>query len=863
MGVLNRRPRNTRHAAILCTLSWLALCAMATTGAAEPPQVKRVLLLHQELASRPFRARFNATFVDALRAGDTHPVDIFEEAIEPERFGTGDQPQLITSYLKDKYAQRNIDVLVVVGIRALEYAHANRAIFGNPAIVAVVPRPDQISAHRDEVTGLYGGWIDGTLDLALALRPGTERVFVIDGSRNNNGDLQAEIERRLNGRRLGIGYLRDLPLDELLTKVAAIPEHSIVLFVRQTIRNESQDLDPFDALGQVVRVSPAPVFSSTKEYLGRGVVGGYMWRLEDDARRMAAMARQIIGGTPLREIPPAASTYARLLDWQQLRRWNIPERLVPAGSIVSFRPQSFFEMHKEYVVGGTIVFFAQVALIISLLAQRVRRRRAEDQTRSSEARYRSVVDNQTEMICRFLPDSTLTFVNDAYCRDRNRTREELIGTRFIDSIPVEAHADVLARIGAVRRGGHSHEHSVTRADGSVGWHHWINHAILDGQGELVELQGVGRDITDQKRAELALRQVEARNSAILRAIPDLMFVLTRNGTYVDYHARDRRLLFAPPEQFIGRTVRDILPRVPAEILMGALERAAETDDPVVIEYELALDPPRYFEARLVRFEDGRILSIVRDLTESKHAIELNRTLAGRLITSQEAERARIARDLHDGVCQEMASVTVDLSYLRHKIGELETGPFQELLHSVEQRSANVAETLRLLSHGLHPTVLHHIGLIAALQADCVEVERQYQMVVTLNLEDDVEPVPPLVALSLFRIAQEALRNAARHARAPHATVSISRDPMGLTLTVTDDGDGFDIEQVRQNGGLGLVSIEERARLVRGGATFHSHPGVGTIIVVRIPVDGSGLLPALPNHTAVVRQPADGPTHRSG
>ena len=244
-------------------------------------------------------------------------------------------------------------------------------------------------------------------------------------------------------------------------------------------------------------------------------------------------------------------------------------------------------------------------------------------------------------------------------------------------------------------------------------------------------------------------------------------------------------------------------------------------------------------------------------------MELNRNLAGRLISSQEAERARIARDLHDGVCQEMASITVDLSFLRRKSDDAQSPGFQELLRSVEQRSANVAETLRLLSHGLHPAVLKHIGLVAALQADCVEVERQYQMAVTLNIEDDVEPVPPLVALSLFRIGQEALRNAARHARAPHATVSISRDPLGLTLSITDDGDGFDIEGVRQNGGLGLVSIEERARLVRGTATFHSHPGVGTIVVIRIPVDGAGLLRPSPSHTPVVRQPPDGSIQRSG
>ena len=124
-----------------------------------------------------------------------------------------------------------------------------------------------------------------------------------------------------------------------------------MLFVRQTIRNESQDLDPFEGLSHVIRVSPAPVFSQQQEYLGRGVVGGYMWRFEDDARRMAAMAKQIVAGATAADIPPGESTHARMLDWKQLQRWNIPQGLVPAGSVILFRPRSFFEDHKEYVVG--------------------------------------------------------------------------------------------------------------------------------------------------------------------------------------------------------------------------------------------------------------------------------------------------------------------------------------------------------------------------------------------------------------------------------------------------------------------------------------------------------------------------------
>jgi PAS domain S-box-containing protein len=502
--------------------------------------------------------------------------------------------------------------------------------------------------------------------------------------------------------------------------------------------------------------------------------------------------------------------------------------------ILLFRPQSFLQEHPWYVLGGLLVITAQLALIVGLLIQRTLRRRAEEESRKTEERYRSVVDTQSELICRFLPDSTLTFVNDAYCRFWNKTRDELLGRKFIELIPSSARQGVLERVQRLQGGVDSHEHPVTLADGTIGWHHWINHAIVDERGHLVELQGVGRDMTDRKRAEEALARLEARNSAILRAIPDLMFVLSRDGTYVDYHARDPKRLIAPPDRFIGRTIRDIMPPPIADRLMDAVERACLSNDPVVVEYELPMSEPRCFEARLVYAQDDRVLSIVRDVTEAKRAVQLNRDLAGRLISSQEAERTRIARDLHDDACQEVAGVAVDISNLLHR-RDIRDAAVQQELASVQNRVAGVAESLRLLSHDLHPSVLQHIGLVAALEAHCAEVERHYDVQVRFSAEGDVEPAAPKVALSLFRITQEALRNAARHGHARHASVVLARSDDALALSVTDDGEGFDT--ARHNGGLGLVSIEERARLVKGRVTIHSQPKRGTTIDVRVPVSG--------------------------
>jgi signal transduction histidine kinase len=227
-------------------------------------------------------------------------------------------------------------------------------------------------------------------------------------------------------------------------------------------------------------------------------------------------------------------------------------------------------------------------------------------------------------------------------------------------------------------------------------------------------------------------------------------------------------------------------------------------------------------------------TLKREILDRTRAEELNRALAGRLIQSQEAERIRIARDLHDGVCQELAALAIDMSNLRQKAGDIGRNT-QEMLQSLQGRTTSVAGSLRLLSHELHPGVMHHIGLVAALRAHCGEVEDQHYIRVKFSAEGESEPASRQVALSLFRIAQEALRNTVRHGRASQAIVSLVRDDVHLTLTVTDDGDGFDVAAVRSKG-LGLVSMEERARLVHAQVFIRSSPGHGTTIEVRVPVD---------------------------
>jgi two-component system sensor histidine kinase UhpB len=212
-----------------------------------------------------------------------------------------------------------------------------------------------------------------------------------------------------------------------------------------------------------------------------------------------------------------------------------------------------------------------------------------------------------------------------------------------------------------------------------------------------------------------------------------------------------------------------------------------------------------------------------------------RQLTGRLINAQEAARAEIARELHDDVCQELAGVSMAVGSLRRSSGRIDDTDTQKTLASMERSALETLKGVRRLSHDLHPATLRLVGLAAALKTHCREVEERHDVQVSFAAQCDLGNVHPDVALCIFRVAQEALRNGAVHGDARRLDVSVARTDTHLELTVTDDGRGFDLESVRRNGsGLGLVSMEERARLIGGEARIVTQPRRGTAIRVRIP-----------------------------
>jgi signal transduction histidine kinase len=215
-------------------------------------------------------------------------------------------------------------------------------------------------------------------------------------------------------------------------------------------------------------------------------------------------------------------------------------------------------------------------------------------------------------------------------------------------------------------------------------------------------------------------------------------------------------------------------------------------------------------------------------------------LAGRLISAQEVERARIARELHDDVTQQLAAISISLGTLKRRLPpNLKDGKPE--LDALQQQAFAASQTIRQMSHELHPSILRHAGLPAVLQGVCADFGSLHGIEVVFHAEHDTErtehagdKIHPDVALCLYRVTQEALRNAVRHALPRHVHVTLASRAGVLELRIEDDGRGFDLAEARAQNGLGLTSIEERVRLLSGEMQIASVPGRGTQLCVRVP-----------------------------
>jgi signal transduction histidine kinase len=211
-----------------------------------------------------------------------------------------------------------------------------------------------------------------------------------------------------------------------------------------------------------------------------------------------------------------------------------------------------------------------------------------------------------------------------------------------------------------------------------------------------------------------------------------------------------------------------------------------------------------------------------------------RALAARLTSVQESNNRLLARELHDEIAQKLAALALNVTALAdHPPDSVEM--LRTELHQLRDAIGKTAGDIHQVSRQLHPSILDDLGLPAALRAEGAAFSQRSQTECEISDENVPSRIPEDVALCLYRIAQEALRNVGKHAGAEKVFVRLTGRGKTIELSIVDQGDGFDLEKVKTSRGLGLISMEVRARMIGGEFSITSKEGEGTSVLVRVPI----------------------------
>jgi len=351
-------------------------------------------------------------------------------------------------------------------------------------------------------------------------------------------------------------------------------------------------------------------------------------------------------------------------------------------------------------------------------------------------------------------------------------------------------------------------------------------------------------IAGLREAEASVRRSEARmaSGADLAGLAFYEVDLGKRVAYVDDRFRD--ICGVPGEreqglQAVDHWLEHLHPDDRPRVLDMRRQLHDGSRDEISLEYRF-LHPVQgqrwiHHLARVARRDaTGHAIAthgVLREITTRRRAEDELADLSRRLIRAQEEERAMIARELHDDVTQRLAVLAIDAG--RAELSAT-TGVQAEAMRTLREELVHISEDIHSLAYQLHSSVLEELGLVEALRTACEHLGRRSRVEVSLDLDPKADGLGGDTALCLFRVAQEALNNVARHSEGRGASVSLRPMAGGVLLAVRDDGVGFDPADPGTRKTLGLASMRERVRLVNGTLDIESAPGHGTAIVAWVP-----------------------------
>jgi PAS domain S-box-containing protein len=368
-------------------------------------------------------------------------------------------------------------------------------------------------------------------------------------------------------------------------------------------------------------------------------------------------------------------------------------------------------------------------------------------------------------------------------------------------------------------------------------------------------RNLNQQLVERRRIEESLRESEERFRAFVDHAPSVVFIKTIEGRYLFVNRRFMEAFQQEEQHVLGKTDADLFSREQADQFQTNDRRVLEAGTAMEFE-EVSRYADGLHSSIVVKFPlrdgSGRIYAtggIATDITERKGVqdelvrsqAELRKqgaqlqALTSRLLTAQENERQRIARELHDDFSQRLAALVLDVASMEQRPPVLpELVP--KLLEPVREQLEQLADDVHDLAYKLHPSLLVHAGLQPAIQDHVHRVAARTGLHIQFKARGALDSIPLDQSTCLFRILQEGLQNIAKHANAKDVTVQLSGSPYGIGLSLTDNGKGFDANgEPGRPRGLGLISMQERLRTLNGYLRVHSRPAGGTKICAWIPI----------------------------
>jgi signal transduction histidine kinase len=447
-----RTENNLRAAVVILSLAaLLSLCSGADLWAREKaPAPKRVLALFLFQHGRmPWTYRLEESLRLALAENSSSPVELDIEHAAHSSFSEKRFCSSLVKQLRKKYAERKVDLVLALGDVSTELVLENGAmIFGDIPMVLVTSDRKKLLDNRlrpNMAAFKWGVDFKKTGSLILDLLPQTQNLFVVSGTSQFDQKIKEMAAADLGQLhdRLTIHYLDDFSIEELLLKVARLPENSAILYLTMYHDSEDREFVPREIGANISKKANAPTFGMADTGLGYGIVGGNLFDTVKQGKRCAEISIKILAGEPLTNLEFMEKGNQLMFDARQLKRWSIDEAKLPAGSVVLYREPSLWGDHKREIVGTFLIIVIQALVLIGLLIQHGRRSRAEEESQRlrDELAHVSRVQAMGEIAASLAHE-----INQPLSAVRNYAQA---GQRFLNNNPAEPGEVVKALAGVV------------------------------------------------------------------------------------------------------------------------------------------------------------------------------------------------------------------------------------------------------------------------------------------------------------------------------------------------------------------------------------------------------------------------------